>query len=119
MTRTRPAGQDGEVAFTVFQVSLFFSIYVFFQVWNQINCRSLMPEVSGLANLRQPFLGSPHRGGRPGADRDFGGSVFKVEPLSPLAWLGVIGFTVSVLVFAEIARRIRLAAAKKPASQLS
>src|SRR5262249_33981943 len=27
-----------EVSFTVLQVTLFFSIYVFFQVWNQINC---------------------------------------------------------------------------------
>ena len=32
-----------EIDFTVLQVSLFFSIYVFFQVWNQINCRSLTP----------------------------------------------------------------------------
>src|SRR5439155_15815444 len=40
-------GLDGTVNFTVLQVSLFFSIYVFFQVWNQISCRSLTPEVSG------------------------------------------------------------------------
>src|SRR5262249_4690952 len=32
---------------TTRQVSIFFSVYVFFQVWNQINCRSLTPDVSG------------------------------------------------------------------------
>ena len=26
------------------QVSIFFTVYVFFQVWNQINCRSLTPD---------------------------------------------------------------------------
>src|SRR5207248_2829357 len=36
---------------TVRQVSIFFSIYVFFQVWNQINCRSLVPDTSGLSRL--------------------------------------------------------------------
>lgn len=36
---------------TVRQVSIFFSVYVFFQVWNQINCRSLVPSMSGLTNL--------------------------------------------------------------------
>src|SRR5262249_44529251 len=43
--------QRGDVSFTVFQVSLFFTVYVFFQVWNQVNCRSLVPEVSGFAGL--------------------------------------------------------------------
>ena len=33
------------------QVTIFFTIYVFFQVWNQINCRSLTPENSGLRGL--------------------------------------------------------------------
>jgi Ca2+-transporting ATPase len=39
----------------------------------------------------------------------FGGAVFKVEPLGPLAWLAVIAGTSSVLAFAEAARRLRLA----------
>ncbi len=39
----------------------------------------------------------------------FGGSVFKVEPLGPLQWLVIIVSTASVLVFAEVARRVRLA----------
>src|SRR5206468_1569445 len=30
------------------QVAVFFTTYVLFQVWNQINCRSLVPEISGL-----------------------------------------------------------------------
>src|SRR5262249_37836589 len=31
---------DPALGLTTRQVSLFFSVYVFFQVWNQINCRS-------------------------------------------------------------------------------
>src|SRR5262249_4550881 len=33
------------------QVTIFFTTYIFFQVWNQINCRSLAPEESGLRGL--------------------------------------------------------------------
>src|SRR5207248_6140153 len=42
-----------EVNFTILQVSLFFSIYVFFQVWNQISCRSLTPQTSGFHRIWQ------------------------------------------------------------------
>jgi Ca2+-transporting ATPase len=109
-------GQQGEVAFTVFQVALFFSIYVFFQVWNQINCRSLTPETSGFHHLfgNVAFLTIA---GITAIGQvliiTIGGPVFKVEPLSPLHWLLVLAFTASVLVFAEVARLIRRA---KPAA---
>src|SRR5262249_1913291 len=39
---------------TTRQVSIFFATYVFFQVWNQINCRSLTPESSGLRVWENP-----------------------------------------------------------------
>jgi Ca2+-transporting ATPase len=101
----------GEVSFTVFQVSLFFSIYVFFQVWNQINCRSLIPEESGFRRLfsNPVFLliaGTVAVGQVLIAT--FGGAVFKVEPLGVLHWVGVIAFTSTVLLFAEAVRRLRL-----------
>jgi Ca2+-transporting ATPase len=104
----RQAG--GEVSFTVLQVSLFFSIYVFFQVWNQINSRSLTPEVSGFYRLwsNPTFLmiAAAVAVGQI-AIVTFGGAVFKVEPLSVSQWLAVIGGTSSVLIFAEVARRMR------------
>ena len=104
------APEEVSVDFTVFQVSLFFSIYVFFQVWNQINCRSLRPEVSGLYRLgkNRNFLAVALvvAVGQV-AIITFGGNIFKVEPLGIMAWAGVIAFTSSVLVFAEIARRFR------------
>ena len=88
--------QKGEVTFTVFQVSLFFTVYVFFQVWNQINCRSLVPEVSGFATFSNPaFLGiAAATAVGQVLIVTFGGAVFKVEPLGPLAWLGVLAFHV-------------------------
>jgi Ca2+-transporting ATPase len=108
-------GPEGEALFTVFQVSLFFSVYVFFQVWNQINCRSLVPEVSGFHRLfsNPTFLVIA---GLVAVGQvvivTFGGAVFKVEPLGAVHWLAVIGGTASVLVFAEVARRLRLATAR-------
>ncbi|MCI0685566.1 MAG: cation-translocating P-type ATPase [Gemmataceae bacterium] len=106
-------GQDALVNFTVLQVSLFFSIYVFFQVWNQINCRSLTPDMSGFDRILEnpTFLliaGAVAVGQL--AIVTFGGDIFKVEPLSLVQWLGVIGFTATVLIFAEISRRVRLSA---------
>jgi Ca2+-transporting ATPase len=102
--------QNATVMFTVAQVALFFSIYVFFQVWNQINCRSLTPAHGGLHRiLRNPtFLVIA---GIIAVGQilivTFGGKVFSVEPLGVWDWLGVIAFTSSVLIFAEIVRRIR------------
>lgn len=103
-------GQDAEVTFTVYQMSLFFSIYVFFQVWNQFNARSLTPEKSAFHRvLQNPLFLAIAAVIAIGqiVIVTFGGSVFKVEPLGPLDWAGVIAFTASVLVFAEIVRRIR------------
>lgn len=96
---------------TYWQVAVFFSIYVLFQVWNEVNCRSLTPERSGLVGvLRNPvFLGIV---GLIVLGQilivTLGGEVFEVAPLSSIAWLSVIAFTASVLVFAEIVRRVRL-----------
>ena len=44
---------DGRIRadLTIRQVSIFFTVYVFFQVWNQINCRSLTPETSGFSGI--------------------------------------------------------------------
>ena len=41
-----------------------------------------------------------------------GGKVFNVEPLSTIDWLVIALATSSVLVFAEIARRVRIAIKK-------
>jgi Ca2+-transporting ATPase len=117
---TRLDGQVGEAAFTVLQVSLFFSIYVFFQVWNQINCRSLSPRESGFHRIWENPVFLMIAGAV--AVGQFliitiGGPVFKVEPLSPVQWFWVILFTSSVLIFAEIARRLRLLLERPTAAQ--
>ena len=105
-------GVRGTVDFTVFQVALFFSIYVFFQVWNQINARSLTPDMNALRGLAQNPVFLAIAGivavGQI-AIVSFGGTVFHVEPLGFFDWLAVIAFTSSVLIFAEIVRRFRRA----------
>jgi Ca2+-transporting ATPase len=98
---------------TVRQVSIFFTVYIFFQVWNEINSRSLRPEVSGFRGLLENrtflaiagtvavvqvlIISVPPLAG-----------VFSVEPLSLVDWILILLGTSSVLVFAEVARRIRL-----------
>jgi Ca2+-transporting ATPase len=92
---------------TLRQVTLFFTVYVFFQVWNQINCRSLTPRESGLHRLfeNRRFLGIA---GLTVLGQvlivTFGGPVFSVGPLGLLDWLAVAGATSSVLLFAEVVR---------------
>jgi Ca2+-transporting ATPase len=81
-------------------------------VWNQINCRSLVPEVNGFHGLfRNPVflaivglivLGQV-------LIVTVGGRVFKVAPLRLTDWLLIAAGTASVLLFAEVTRRVRLA----------
>jgi Ca2+-transporting ATPase len=96
---------------TVRQVTIFFTVYVFFQVWNQINCRSLSPRESGLRGLaaNPAFLaiGSLTVIGQL-LIVQFGGAVFSVEPLALIDWLLIAVSTASVLIFAEVMRQIRL-----------
>lgn len=95
---------------TVRQVTVFFSVYVFFQVWNQINCRALSPRESGLyrlfANPQFLAIASLTVVGQV-LIVTFGGTVFQVEPLGAVDWLVIAAATASVLVFAEVARRFR------------
>ena len=97
---------------TLRQVTIFFTVYVFFQVWNQINCRSLSPQESGLHRLFENpqflVIASLTVIGQI-LIVTFGGKVFNVEPLSVIDWAVIAVSTASVLVFAEIARRIRAA----------
>jgi Ca2+-transporting ATPase len=99
---------------SVRQVSLFFTAYVFFQVWNQVNCRSLAADESGLSGLgRNPtFLAVAVAVALVQVlivSVPFLAGLFKVEPLGPADWLGVVAGTASVLLFAEAARRVRRA----------
>jgi P-type Ca2+ transporter type 2C len=107
------AGQPSKEfpSLTYRQVTIFFCVYVFFQVWNQVNCRSLSPRESGLRGLlaNPTFLGiaSLTVVGQL-LIVQFGGAVFDVEPLAVIDWLVIAATTASVLVFAELMRRLRL-----------
>jgi Ca2+-transporting ATPase len=95
------------------QVGIFFTVYVLFQVWNQINCRSLVPEESGLSGLgRNPvFLAVAALVALVQmliVSVPFLAGVFLVEPLSITDWAVMVAATASVLVFAELARRVSL-----------
>jgi len=108
---------DGEMSkkfpeLSLHQVSIFFAVYVFFQVWNEINCRALTPETSGFHNLLSNWTFLTIVGtiavvqvlitSLPGLT-----DVFEVKPLAWWEWLLILVFTASVLAFAEIMRQIR------------
>jgi Ca2+-transporting ATPase len=102
--------QAAGFSLTVRQATMFFTIYVFFQVWNQINCRALTPEESAfhrlLENPQFLLIASLTIAGQV-LIVSFGGEVFSVEPLGVIDWLAIAGGTASVLIFAELARQIR------------
>jgi len=103
--------QTNDLPLTARQVTIFFTVYVFFQVWNQINCRSLTSEESGLYRLFENpsflLIASLTVVGQV-IIVTLGGQVFHVEPLGVEDWLAIAACTSSVLVFAEFARQIRL-----------
>lgn len=92
------------------QVSLFFTMYVLFQVWNMINCRSLSPESSGLVGFwrNRSFMGIMLAiiVGQ-ALIITFGGRIFSVEALGVIDWVLITVATASVLAFGEIVRRLR------------
>jgi len=94
------------------QVTIFFTVFVFFQIWNQLNCRSLTPRESGLYRLFENpqflVIASLTVVGQL-LIVSLGGKVFNVEPLGVVDWLVIAVGTSSVLVFAESARRVRVA----------
>ena len=98
------------------QVSVFFTMYVMFQVWNMINCRSLSTETSGLSGFwrNRSFMGIMIAIliGQ-ALIVTFGGRIFSVEALGVVDWLLITAATASVLGFAEIVRRVR----GKPATE--
>ncbi len=95
---------------TTRQVTIFFTVYVFFQVWNQINCRSLTPDQSGFRGLfKNPLflvIASLTVIGQV-LIVNFGGAIFAVEPLGWLDWAVIVGGTAVVLAYAEVVRFIR------------
>jgi Ca2+-transporting ATPase len=104
--------KSDEFPLTYRQMTIFFTVYVFFQVWNQLNCRSLSPEESGLHRLFENpqflVIASLTVVGQV-LIVTLGGKVFNVEPLGVIDWLVIAAATSSVLVFAEISRRVRVA----------
>jgi Ca2+-transporting ATPase len=98
--------------FTVRQGTIFFTVYVLFQVWNEINCRSLTPRVSGLQGLEGNPVFLLVAAGIVVVQAlivSFGGRLFQVERLSWRDWVLIVAATSSVIVYAEVSRWIRTA----------
>lgn len=94
---------------TVEQLTVFFSTFVFLQFWNMFNAKGFETRHSVftcLAGCREFFLILAAIGVGQVLIVEFGGEVFRTEPLSWMQWAEVIGFTSLLAVGGEIIRAI-------------
>nr|MBP9750916.1 cation transporting ATPase C-terminal domain-containing protein [Candidatus Peribacteraceae bacterium] len=106
------AGEDGSLTgLTARQATIFFTTYVLFQVWNLFNARSVRTDASG---FRDPLSNRPLLLialliiALQAVIVTVGGELFQVQPLALVDWLWIVVGTASVVVFAELVRRVRL-----------
>ena len=95
---------------TVEQLTVFFSTFVFLQFWNMFNAKGFETRHSVftcLAGCREFFLILAAIGVGQVLIVEFGGEVFRTEPLSWMQWAEVIGFTSLLAVGGEAVRAIR------------
>ena len=94
---------------TVEQLTVFFSTFVFLQFWNMFNAKGFETQHSVftcLGGCREFFLILAAIGVGQVLIVEFGGEVFRTEPLSWMQWAEVIGFTSLLAVSGEIIRAI-------------
>ena len=94
---------------TVEQLTVFFSTFVFLQFWNMFNAKGFETRHSVftcLGGCREFFLILAAIGVGQVLIVEFGGEVFRTEPLSWMQWAEVIGFTSLLAVSGEIIRAI-------------
>ena len=94
---------------TVEQLTVFFSTFVFLQFWNMFNAKGFETRHSVftcLGGCREFFLILAAIGVGQVLIVEFGGEVFRTEPLSWMQWAEVIGFTSLLAVGGEIIRAI-------------
>lgn len=98
-------------------LTLFFSVFVLLQLWNMFNAKAFgTSHSSAFKGLKQSqgfvLVALLILAGQI-LIVSTGGKMFRVEPLSPLAWLVITSSTASVLAIGEIARLINRVRAKK------
>jgi Ca2+-transporting ATPase len=90
--------------------AMIFAVYVFFQVFNEFNCRVLNPTrsaFSGLSQSRNFLIVIGFIAVVQVLLTHFGGLVFNTAPLPLDLWVKIILLTSTALIFGEIARHLR------------
>lgn len=98
----------GEV--TVEHLTIFFSTFVFLQLWNMFNAKGFESKNSALTNIkgcREFLLILLFTAIGQIAIVQLGGEVFRTVPLSVIQWVKIICFTSVIAVGGEILRAIR------------
>ena len=96
-------------AITIYELSAFFTVFVMLQFWNMFNAKGFETRHSVftcLGGCREFFLILAAIGVGQVLIVEFGGEVFRTEPLSWMQWAEVIGFTSLLAVGGEIIRAI-------------
>ena len=100
--------RDGGLS--VRQLTLFFSTFVFLQFWNMFNAKGFETRHSVftcLKGCREFFLILAAIGIGQLLIVEFGGSVFRTEPLSWKEWVEIIGLTSLLAIGGEAVRALR------------
>ena len=100
--------RDGGLS--VRQLTLFFSTFVFLQFWNMFNAKGFETRHSVftcLKGCREFFLILAAIGIGQFLIVEFGGSVFRTEPLSWKEWVEIIGLTSLLAIGGEAVRALR------------
>lgn len=95
---------------TIEQLSIFFSVFVFLQIWNMFNAKGFETRHSVFSDLlRTPVFTLLVLGIAVGQVLivEFGGKVFRTTPLDANTWAWIIGLTSLVAIGGDIYRRIK------------
>ena len=95
---------------TVHRLTVFFTVFVMLQLWNLFNAKTFSTNESAFKDLNKSY----------GLEAialiilvgqllivQFGGDVFRTEPLSVTEWIGIIVLTSTVLWIGELTRLVR------------
>jgi Ca2+-transporting ATPase len=103
-------GRGGEAGVSARDLTIFYSVFVMLQFWNLFNARRFGDSRSaftGLSENRLFLLIAVAIVAGQVLIVQFGGGIFRTEPLSAVDWAWIIGATSPVMIIGEVARLSR------------
>jgi Ca2+-transporting ATPase len=105
-------GRGGEAGVSARDLTIFYSVFVMLQFWNLFNARRFGDSRSAFAGLGDNklflLIALAIVAGQV-LIAQFGGAIFRTEPLSAVDWAWIIGATSPVMLIGELSRLSRRA----------